>query len=243
MTSVWSKKRVCFSLSILQPQVSNPPRTIAFYVLVTSSMAPLDGALALFSALEAAQDVSVLHNQSRELEELLFAMSAATNGGAAFVPRNRQANQLRTLLDEDNLLQKAAAATRRQLELLTEHMQTCASSQQPLHARVLRNTWRLLDLLGGLPQPWLASAAVGQDRDHIHAKVSQQLVAAGGPWSMGQPSGTGQLRSPPQLSSAVAQWCDSLWLEQPSCCTCLCCCSCVVWLGLGSLCSWCWMQG
>jgi hypothetical protein len=135
-------------------------------------MALLDSAYDLFSALAAAQDLSLLAGEAGEdLSEL-----------AEFVEAESHHAQLMPHLQQSRFLNKAAAAATRQLELLSAHLQS-APSLASLHGRALEGARVLLLTPTFLPAIWLEYSAPSM-RETVSTQVQRDLADAGG--CMGQ---------------------------------------------------------
>jgi hypothetical protein len=151
-------------------------------VLLLFTMALLDSAYGMFSALAAAQDLSLLSGDAGwDLSELADFVEAAVSSSNKHDASN--AAQLVPHLEQRRFLNKAAAAATRQLELLSAHLQS-ATSLAPLHGRALECAKVLLQTPTYLPHVWLEHSYPDPCIEDTADTVQRDLADAGG--CMGQ---------------------------------------------------------
>jgi hypothetical protein len=132
-------------------------------------MAVLDSAYDMLSALKVAKDLSVLAGVAAEghLSKLANLAEAASQSGPRYDAT--AAAQLMPHLQQRRILNKAAAATR-QLQLMSEHLQTAASLAS-LHGQALEGLKVLPNTTASLPLAWLDAAPSTQGT--VNAQVQR----------------------------------------------------------------------
>lgn len=137
----------------------------------------LYSAYAIFAALEAAQDLSLLAGEAGEdLSELADFVEEASPQSLRYNAVG--AAQLIPHVFQKSFLNKAAAATTRQLELMSAHLQSAASLAS-LHGRALECAKVLLKTPSYLPFAWLGHSAPSI-QDTVDTSVQRDLEDAGG---------------------------------------------------------------
>jgi hypothetical protein len=144
-------------------------------------MAVLDSAYDLFSALETSKVLSLLAEMGDRPTELACFVEAACPM-FPHIYNASNAAQLMPHLQQRRFLNKAAAATAQQLQLMSAHLQSAASLAS-LHGSALESAKALLNTNASLPEAWQGQTP-HSSQDAVSTEVQRDLADAGG--CMGQ---------------------------------------------------------